>query len=157
MGNGGGLHPRGGVEAREGRRRHGSRKTAAIGPEAGPYPDSIFASLVLLSRLSDAGEIRRFFRSIPRLYFEKAKVSCPNELKKSVMARVKEKSHLFAPDQVNDLDGLRLEFPDSWMLIRASGTEPVIRVISESTSQQLTGWLVTNGSELVRSLVEASS
>ena len=124
-------------------------------PEAGPYPDSIFASLVLLSRLSDAGEIRRFFRSIPRLYFEKAKVSCPEELKESVMAGVKEKAHLFAPDEVNALDGLRLEFPDSWMLIRASGTEPVIRVISESTSQQLTGQLMTKGSELVRSLVEA--
>jgi phosphoglucosamine mutase len=126
-------------------------------PEAGPYPDSIFASLVLLSRLSDAGQIRRFFQSIPRLYFEKAKVSCPNELKEKVMAGVKEKAHLFAPDEVNALDGLRLEFPDSWMLIRASGTEPVIRVISESTSQQLTGRLVTNGSELVKSLVEASS
>ncbi len=125
-------------------------------PEAGLYPDSIFASLVLLSQLSDAGEIRRFFRSIPKLYFEKAKVSCPDELKESVMAGVKEKAHLFNPDEVNDLDGLRLEFPDSWMLIRASGTEPVIRVISESTSRQLTGRLVTKGSELVESLMEVN-
>jgi len=125
-------------------------------PEVGYYPDSIFASLILLSQLSDAGEIRQFFQGIPRLFFEKAKVFCPDELKELVMARVKEKAQLFAPDEINTLDGLRLELPDSWMLIRASGTEPVIRVVSESTSQTQTDELVSKGKELVQSLVEAS-
>jgi len=125
-------------------------------PEAGYYPDSIFASLILLSQLNDAGEIRQFFQGIPRLFFEKAKVFCPNELKEIVMAQVKEKAHLFAPDEINTLDGLRLEFPDSWTLIRASGTEPVIRVVSESTSQTQTDELMSNGKKLVQRLVEAS-
>ena len=125
-------------------------------PEAGYYPDSIFASLILLSQLSDAGEIRQFFQDIPRLFFEKTKVFCPDELKELVMARVKEKAQLFAPDEINTLDGLRLEFPDSWMLIRASGTEPVIRVISESTSQTQTAELISKGKKLVKSLVEAN-
>ena len=127
-----------------------------IMPEVGYYPDSIFASLFLLSQLSDAREMRQFFRGVPRLFFEKAKVSCPNELKGPVMARVKEKAHLFAPDEINALDGLRLQFADSWMLIRSSGTEPVIRVISESMSQKQTGELISKGEELVQSLVEAS-
>jgi len=125
-------------------------------PEAGYYPDSIFASLILLSQLSDAGEIRQFFQGIPRLFFEKAKVFCPDELKELVMAQVKEKTHLFAPNEINILDGLRLDFLDSWMLIRASGTEPVIRVISESTSQTQTDELISKGKELVQSLVEAN-
>jgi phosphomannomutase len=127
-----------------------------IFPELGYYPDSIFASLFLLSQLSDAGEIRQFFRGIPRLSFEKAKIFCPNELKDLVMAQVKEKVNFFAADEVNTLDGLRLEFPDSWMLIRASGTEPLIRVVSESTSQTKTDELISKGKELVQSLVEAS-
>ncbi|MGB6874146.1 MAG: phosphoglucosamine mutase [Dehalococcoidia bacterium] len=125
-------------------------------PEAGYYPDSIFASLILLSQLSDAGEIRQFFQGITTLFFEKAKVFCPDELKELVMAQVKEKAHLFAPAEINTLDGLRLEFPDSWMLIRASGTEPVIRVISESTSQTQTDELISKGKKLVQSLVEAN-
>ncbi len=125
-------------------------------PEAGYYPDSIFASLTLLSQLSDAGEIRRYFQGIPRLFFKKAKVPCPDELKELVMARVKEKAQLFAPDEINTLDGLRLELPDSWMLIRSSGTEPVIRVISESTSQTQTDELISKGKKLVQSLVEAN-
>jgi phosphoglucosamine mutase len=127
-----------------------------IFPEVGYYPDSIFASLFLLSQLSDAGEIRQYFQGIPRLFFEKAKIPCPDKLKESVMARVQEKAHLFAPDKMNTLDGLRLEFPDSWMLIRASGTEPVIRVISESTSPTQTQQLMSRGKKLVQSLVEAN-
>ncbi|GAG92558.1 unnamed protein product, partial [marine sediment metagenome] len=103
---------------------------------------------------------RQFFQGIPRLFFEKAKVFCPDELKDLVMAQVKEKAHLFAPDEIpikiGTLDGLRLEFPDSWTLIRASGTEPVIRVISESTSQTQTDELVSKGKDLAQSLVEAN-
>jgi phosphoglucosamine mutase len=125
-------------------------------PEAGYYPDSIFASLILLSQLNDAHEIRRFFDHIPRLFFKKEKVPCPDELKESVMARVGEEVRAFAPDEINALDGLRLEFPDSWLLIRASGTEPVIRVISESTSQTQADHLIGRGRELVQSIVEAN-
>jgi phosphomannomutase len=127
-----------------------------IMPEVGYYPDSIFASLFLLSQLRDVGEIRQFFQGVPRLFFEKAKVSCPNELKEPVMARVKEQADTFSPEEINTLDGLRLQFADSWMLIRPSGTEPVIRVISESISQKQTGELVGKGKGLVQSLVDAS-
>jgi phosphoglucosamine mutase len=127
-----------------------------IFPELGYYPDSIFASLFLLSQLSDAGEIRDFIQGIPRLSFEKTKIFCPNELKELVMAQVKERVNLFNADEVNTLDGLRLEFPNSWMLIRASGTEPLIRLVSESTSQAQTDELMSKGKELVRSLVEAN-
>ena len=72
------------------------------------------------------------------------------------MAQVKERVNLFAAEEVNTLDGLRLEFPSSWMLIRASGTEPLIRVVSESTSQEQTDELISRGKELVQSLVEAN-
>ncbi len=76
------------------------------------------------------------------------------------MARIKKNAHRFIPDRVTTnivtLDGLRLEFPDSWMLIRASGTEPVIRVISESASQSQTIELMSKGKELVQSLVEGN-
>jgi len=125
-------------------------------PEVGYYPDSIFASLFLLSQLSDVGEIRQFFQRMPRLFFDKAKVSCPDELKESVMAQVKEEAHLLAHAKVSTIDGVRLDSLDSWILIRASGTEPVIRVISESTSPAQTKELIAKGKKLVQGLVEAS-
>ena len=120
-------------------------------PEAGYYPDSIFATLVLLSQLSEVGDIREFFKLIPRLFFEKVRVSCPNKLKEIVMAEIGDRAHLFGADEVNTLDGLRFEFEDSWMLLRASGTEPAIRVLAESISPSRTRVLLTKGSEIVRS------
>ena len=126
-------------------------------PEVGYYPDSIFATLTLLSSIKDAGEIRQFFQAMPRLFFNKSKVTCSNQAKESVMAQMKQKTHLFPASQVNDLDGLRFEFADSWMLIRASGTEPAIRVIVESTSHSKTEALLKQGIEVVQDLVKKAS
>ena len=35
---------------------------------------------------------------------------------------------------VNDIDGVKLDFPDKWVHLRKSNTEPIIRVYSEAHS-----------------------
>ena len=137
-------------------------------PELGYYPDSIFAALILLSQLNDAGEIRRYFQDMPKLFFEKTKVSCPNELKEAIMAQVRDPSLVPSlrsglrlrmtgkQPKINAIDGLRLEFADSWMLIRPSGTEPALRVIAESMSKAQTDKLIEKGTEMVQSLLLSS-
>jgi len=153
-------------------------------PELGYYPDSFFTALFLLSHLTDAAQIRQSFQDMPRLFFKKDKVPCPNELKQTVMARVTDRSSSRnSPSPLpllawfplslrakrnnlagvtgehpilNTIDGLRLELSDSWMLIRPSGTEPAIRVIAESTSRTKTDELVTRGAQLIQSIVGRS-
>lgn len=120
-------------------------------PEAGYYPDSIFATLTLLSHLNDTRKIRGFFDEMPRLFFEKSKIHCPNEFKEDVMMEIRKRAHLFEASEMNILDGLRLEYDDAWMLIRASGTEPAIRVIAESPSRSATIKLLAEGAEAVHS------
>jgi phosphomannomutase len=142
---------------------HLARETnAAIGveqvgvyiiPQVGYYPDSMFAALTLLCHIYEAREIRTFFESIPALFFDKGRVTCPNESKVGLMKRVEQKAGGFGAVSVNTLDGVRLEFADSWMLIRASGTEPVIRVLAESPSDSATKELVDKGVKLVQSFV----
>ena len=73
------------------------------------------------------------------------------------MAQVKEDAHSLGKGKVNTLDGLRVDFSDSWVLIRASGTEPVIRIICESPSQARSTELLNKGQKLVRSLVEVNA
>ena len=38
--------------------------------------------------------------------------------------------------QVNDIDGVKLDFPDKWVHLRKSNTEPIIRVYSEAETIQ---------------------
>ena len=124
-----------------------------IMPEAGYYPDSMFATLTLLSRIRGASQIRDFLKDIPQLFLEKRKLHCPNYLKAEVMEKIKENTYLFKASQLNTLDGLRVELGDSWMLIRASGTEPAIRVIAESTSKPKTEGLLSRGVQAVESVL----
>jgi len=145
---------------------HLARQTdAAIGveqvgvyiiPQVGYYPDSMFAALTLLSHINEAREIRTFFRRIPALFFDKGRVTCPNESKVTLMTGVAQKAADFGAVSVTAIDGVRLEFGDSWMLIRASGTEPVIRVLAESSSASVTADLIDKGVKLVQSLVSGS-
>ena len=46
---------------------------------------------------------------------------------------------MFAADpdvQVNDIDGVKLDFPTKWVHLRKSNTEPIIRVYSEAETIQ---------------------
>ncbi|NQT48731.1 MAG: hypothetical protein HQ578_07135 [Chloroflexi bacterium] len=123
-------------------------------PEVGYYPDSIYASLILLSRIMRVAEVREFFARIPKLFFDKSKVPCPNQFKEAVMEEIGQRIGLFGTPRVNNLDGIRLEFEDSWMLVRASGTESVIRVIAESTSSARAAELLETGVKTVRGIVD---
>ena len=78
---------------------------------------------------------------------------CPNELKESAMKAVKQKADSLGPKHINPLDGVRLDFEDSWMLIRASGTEPIIRVMTESTNPSRAEELADAGIRLVEEAV----
>lgn len=126
-------------------------------PEVGYYPDSIFAALILLSTIKHISEIREFFKSLPPLHFNKEKVACPNEHKIAIMEKVKQRATSLQPLSVNDLDGLRLEFGGAWMLIRASGTEPAIRILSESKSQAYTLNLLNIGMAIVKDAIKEAN
>ncbi len=43
--------------------------------------------------------------------------------------------------QCDRLDGLRLDWPSGWLLVRASNTEPIVRAIAEAaTAEEAQGW-----------------
>jgi len=124
-----------------------------IMPETGLYPDSMLAALTLLSSINDPGDIRSSLDKVPPLYSMQEKIPCPNTHKMPVMEAVKQGVAELNPRYINSLDGLRLEFDGSWLLIRASGTEPLIRVNAESCYESETKTLLKHGVEIVKSTV----
>ena len=108
---------------------------AWIIPDVHLCADGLLASLMVLKALDEEGtKPSEFFGRVPRFKTSRTKVKCPNELKTSVM-------ELLAPElpglfknvrDVIDIDGIRVELEDGWVLVRPSGTEPIIRITAEA-------------------------
>ena len=43
----------------------------------------------------------------------------------------------YASEKINLIDGLKIDFSDSWVQLRKSNTEPIIRIYSEAKTQAL--------------------
>ena len=54
----------------------------------------------------------------------------------AILVKVKEMFAQDATAQVNDIDGVKIDFPDSWVHLRKSNTEPIIRVYSEAQTME---------------------
>jgi len=69
----------------------------------------------------------------------------------AILARVKE---LYAKEEVNDIDGVKIDFPDKWVHLRKSNTEPIIRVYSEAATMEEADQLGKDIMEVVYSMVK---
>jgi phosphoglucosamine mutase len=123
-----------------------------IMPELGLYPNSIAAALTLLSSVNDISEIREFFRKVPSLYLGQSKIPCANENKEALKKAIITNPSVFGTGTANVLDGLRMDFGNSWILVRPSGTEPIFRIIAESPSEPETEKLLENAEITLRKM-----
>jgi phosphomannomutase len=104
-----------------------------IDPRVGYVRDS-FAGMALLL---DAMAVREMPVSsladeLPRYAIEKSKITLPPERVADAFDALMRQFADAAPDR---LDGLRLDWPDRWLLVRASNTEPIVRIIAEAPDQ----------------------
>lgn len=53
-----------------------------------------------------------------------------------ILRKVKQMYEAEPQVEVNDIDGVKIDFPDKWVHLRKSNTEPIIRVYSEAESEQ---------------------
>jgi phosphomannomutase len=54
----------------------------------------------------------------------------------AILVKVKAMFAADATAQVNDIDGVKIDFPDKWVHLRKSNTEPIIRVYSEAHTME---------------------
>jgi len=98
------------------------------------YDDAIYASLRLLEILAKSGRpLSALLADLPKsVSTPEIRVDCPDDKKFAIAAKATEyfRKHY----DVIDVDGVRIQFPDGWGLIRASNTQPALVLRFEAPS-----------------------
>ncbi|RLS33855.1 MAG: phosphoglucosamine mutase [Planctomycetota bacterium] len=88
--------------------------------------------LDLICRGDSPTSLEHLARSLPQLVMEKAKVDLDAKTTGPGLVTALARVAAAFPEAVADhLDGLRLDWPGGWLLVRASNTEPIVRIVAE--------------------------
>ena len=97
--------------------------------------DALVGIALFLTYLAKSGKkVSELRASYPTYYMAKQKVELTPETNiDAILLEVKKK---YAQYPVNEIDGLKIDFPDKWVHLRKSNTEPIIRIYTEAPSMQ---------------------
>ncbi|MCP8304702.1 MAG: phosphoglucosamine mutase, partial [archaeon] len=117
-----------------------------------PVRDGLMTSVLILEALSHDGRpFSEILAELPKFHQRKAKFECPNEIKKKVMREIERRS----TGKVEKIDGVKIRTNEStWILLRPSGTEPLIRVFGESKDAKRLDELIERYSSIVEEIIE---
>ena len=103
-------------------------------PELHYGRDALVGIALFLSHLSKLNISCSSLRSkYPNYYMSKEKIQLGKELDVDlIFEQIKIK---YSNEKINSVDGLKIDFEDSWVQLRKSNTEPIIRVYSEAKNQ----------------------
>ena len=59
----------------------------------------------------------------------------------------------YAHENVNDVDGVKIDFADSWVHLRKSNTEPIIRIYSEAKTKEAANKLALSIIDEIRTII----
>ena len=106
-----------------------------IYPELHYGRDSIVGIALVLSHLATSGKSASQLRAdYPDYEIVKDKIEVPDA--RVVPAALAAVARAYAGAEVDEQDGLKIDLPEGWVHLRASNTEPIMRVIAESTSAE---------------------
>lgn len=114
--------------------------------------DALVGIALILSHIAHEGKKASELRkSYPTYFMAKNRIDLkPDTNVKAILAKVKE---LYKNEEINDIDGVKIDFPDSWVHLRSSNTEPIIRVYSEAATQALADEIGRKVIDVVQALI----
>jgi len=130
---------------------------AWIHPSFHYCPDGILSSVLLLKALEEKNKsLSEFVSEVPKYITLRQNVSCKNEVKYKVIEKVKEQMPLVFSNFkcLSIVDGVRLTLKDCWILVRASGTEPLIRLTVEGESFKRSNDIMKKSLALIKKIIK---
>jgi phosphomannomutase len=114
--------------------------------------DSLVGMALILHLLASTGKrVSELVAELPPYRMVKEKITCPSNRIPDVLRMVKRD---FADHQLDTRDGVKVTVDDGWFLVRGSNTEPIVRVVAETTSETTARALVEEMMGRVRALLE---
>ncbi|MBQ1275774.1 MAG: phosphoglucosamine mutase [Flavobacteriales bacterium] len=129
----------------------GEGNGGVIYPESHYGRDALVGVALFLSHLAHKKiKMSELKKELPAYFMSKAKVSLTPEIDVDlILSKMKEK---YATERVSDIDGVKIDFAESWVHLRKSNTEPIIRIYTEAKTQQEADQLGCDIMEVVKSL-----
>ena len=126
----------------------GEGNGGVIEPHVGYVRDSFVSMAYVLAGLTQRGDtLADWADALPQYTIVKDKLTCPRE---QVDAACDALRSAYADAAPTEGDGLRLDWDDRWVQVRASNTEPIIRVIAEAPEESTAKSLCRDAVEIAR-------
>ena len=116
----------------------GEGNGGVIYPESHYGRDALVGIALFLSSLAQKGlKASQLRATFPEYFIAKNRIDLtPSTDVDAILVKVKELFGKESDVQVTDIDGVKLDFPDKWVHLRKSNTEPIIRVYSEASTME---------------------
>ncbi len=125
-----------------------------IEPRVVPVRNSLVGMAYVLQYLAETGKpLSQLVDEIPRYVMIKSKLPCPLGAVAEVLARTKAAFGATPGATFNEADGLRIDLPEAWVCVRASNTEPIMRIIAEAKTEETAAALVRQIGDIAHAVI----
>jgi phosphomannomutase len=108
--------------------------------------DALVGMALILQYLTESRKtISQLFSGLPTYSMVKRKAKLSGNFEKN-LTKLKRK---YPGGKISTLDGMRIDFPDSWLHVRKSNTEPLVRVITEAKSKSEASGLASEALNII--------
>ncbi len=129
----------------------GEGNGGVIYPELHYGRDALVGVALFLTLLAKEGKkVSELKAGYPRYAIAKNKIELTPDIDvNAILEAVKVK---FSNEKITDIDGVKIDFPDSWVHLRKSNTEPIIRIYSEAETMEKADALAEEIKKVIASL-----
>ncbi len=109
----------------------GEGNGGVIYPESHYGRDALVGIGLFLTHLAESGQRCSDLRAkYPEYFISKNKIELTEGVDvDAILVKIKNK---YSSEQINDIDGVKIDFPTKWVQLRKSNTEPIIRIYAEA-------------------------